>query len=198
MGFVSEWFEAARDLITSPTEFYTNENRRDGFGFPLKFAAFSFLISGIFSAARMAVFQPETASQLGVPVAAGVTFVSSIIGGIIGLIIGAGLIHIFVALFGGESGYAQTLGVFGYATALTALGSVLSLIPLVGGLAGLLLGLYGIYVQARGLEQFQDISFGKSVLAIILPGLILGAIVLVIFMMTAASFAALLGASAGV
>jgi len=188
MGFVSEYFEVAKNVITSPTEFFENENRRDGFGYPLKFAAFSLLISGLFSAAQTAISGPAAEVSFSIPVLAGVSAVATPILGVIGLTISAGLIHIFVALFGGENGYSNTLSILGYTTAIGVVGSANSvimslgtvaggiagtLLSIVGGLIALVVGLYGIYIQSKGISEFQNLSFGKSVLSIILPGIIL-------------------------
>ncbi|NMJ76838.1 hypothetical protein GLU64_00280 [Nanohaloarchaea archaeon] len=188
MGFVSEYFEVAKNVITSPTKFFENENRRDGFGYPLKFAAFSLLISGLFSAAQTAISGPAAEVSFSIPVLAGVSAVATPILGVIGLTISAGLIHIFVALFGGENGYSNTLSILGYTTAIGVVGSANSvlmslgtvaggiagtLLSIVGGLIALVVGLYGIYIQSKGISEFQDLSFGKSVLSIILPGIIL-------------------------
>lgn len=182
MGFVSEWTDSAREVITSPTEFFENEDRRDGFGYPLKFAAFAFLISAVFGALRVLVYGAGPQTQLSGSVAAGITFVSSIVGGIIGLLISAGLIHIFVYLFGGEEGYSSTLATIEYASALTALQAVLNLIPVVGSFLGILIGLYAIFVQAKGLENFQNLSFGKSLAAVLLPVVVILVIIFALFM----------------
>ncbi|EGQ43406.1 MAG: uncharacterized Yip1 domain protein [Candidatus Nanosalina sp. J07AB43] len=192
MGFVSEYFEVAKNVITSPTEFFESENRRDGFGYPLKFAAFSLLISGLFSAAQTAISGTGAEVNLSIPILAGVSAVATPILGVIGLTISAGLIHIFVALFGGENGYSNTLSILGYTTAIGVVGSANSvimslatvaggiagtLLSIVGGLVALVVGLYGIYIQSKGISEFQDLSFGKSVLSIILPGIIIGVLV---------------------
>jgi|GEM_PF-4726221 hypothetical protein len=71
MGFVSEYFEVAKNVITSPTEFFESENRRDGFGYPLKFAAFSLLISGLFSAAQTAISGTGAEVNFSIPILAG-------------------------------------------------------------------------------------------------------------------------------
>ncbi|MFB6241441.1 MAG: YIP1 family protein [Candidatus Nanosalina sp.] len=180
MGFVSDWTDSAREVITSPAEFFENEDRRDGFGYPLKFAAFALLVAGVFRALRTLVFGPSANVELSGPVAAGASFIGSIVGGLIGLFISAALIHIFVYLFSGEVGYSETLATLEYSSALTALGAVFSLVPLLGGLVGLLLALYGIYVQAKGLEAFHDLSFGKSLAAVLLPAVLIVVIVIVL------------------
>ncbi|GEM_PF-4909031 len=52
-----------------------------------------------------------------------------------------------------------------------------TLLSIVGGLVALVVGLYGIYIQSKGISEFQDLSFGKSILSIILPGIIIGVLV---------------------
>lgn len=192
MGFASDWLDEARQIVTSPSEFYQNENRRDGFGYPLKFAVFSFLISGVLSAARIGIYGVPGEANLSVPVTAGISLVSSILGGLIGLVIGAAFIHVVVALLGGENGYGETLASVAYASALTVVSAVLGLIPVAGGLASALIGLYGIYVQAKGLEFFQDLSFGRSLVAVLLPGVI---IAIIIFGLMVTVFASLMAIS---
>lgn len=193
MGFVSDWLDSARELIESPSGFFEGEDRRDGFGYPLKFAAFSFLVSGVLSALRIVVYGTSMESSLSMPVAAGVTLVSSVVGGIIGMVIGAGLIHIFVALLGGENGYSDTLAVMGYTSAISAVASVLNLVPLIGPLVSLLLAFYSIYVQAKGLEIFQELSFGRSLVAILLPVVIITVVVVLLMVTVFASMLALSG-----
>ena len=193
MGFASNWLDSARELIESPSGFFEDEDRRDGFGYPLKFAAFSFLVSGVLSALRIVVYGTSVESSLSMPVAAGVTLVSSVIGGIIGMVIGAGLIHIFVALLGGENGYSDTLAVMGYSSAISAVASVVNLVPLIGPLVSLLLAFYSIYVQAKGLEIFQELSFGRSLVAILLPVVIISVVVVILMVTVFASMLALSG-----
>lgn len=193
MGFASNWLDSARELIESPSGFFEDEDRRDGFGYPLKFAAFSFLVSGVLSALRIVVYGTSVESSLSMPVAAGVTLVSSVIGGIIGMVIGAGLIHIFVALLGGENGYSDTLAVMGYSSAISAVASVVNLVPLIGPLVSVLLAFYSIYVQAKGLEIFQELSFGRSLVAILLPVVIISVVVIVLMVTVFASMLALSG-----
>lgn len=142
---------------------------------------------------RIVVYGTSVESSLSMPVAAGVTLVSSVIGGIIGMIIGAGLIHIFVALLGGENGYSETLAVMGYSSAISAVASVANLVPLIGPLVSVLLAFYSIYVQAKGLEIFQELSFGRSIVAVLLPVVIIGAVFFVLMVTVLASFMALSG-----
>ncbi len=193
MGFASNWLDSARTLIESPSDFYQNEDRRDGFGYPLKFAAFSLLISGILSAVRVGVYGTPADVSVGAPIAAGIGLVSTVIGGLIGLIIGAAFVHVFVALLGGEHGYSQTLASGAYATAISAAASAFGLIPLLGGFISLVLGLYGIYVQAKGLEVFQELSFIKSLAALFLPGIIIGVLVIGLMVTVFAGMTALSG-----
>jgi hypothetical protein len=198
MGFIDEYLDTYRQVLTSPTEFFESENQKDGFGFPLKFALVNIAISGVIASASIAAFGTASSalqgSQLpvGVPVIAGAVLILTPVLGILGLMISSGLIHIFVSLLGGEKGYNETLAVMEYATAIQPLTSVFNLIPLVGGLFSFVLGIYGVFIQAKGLNNFQSLSFGRSIAAILLPVIIVvGIVVAISFVLVAGSIAAM-------
>lgn len=92
--------------------------------------------------------------------------------GLIGLMISALILHIFVLLLGGERGYSETFAVLEYSSALTPITSLLSFIPLLGALANLLVGIYTLYVEIKGIEVFQEMSTGRAAVAVILPAVI--------------------------
>lgn len=174
MAFIHEWFDAYKRVLTEPTEFFESENRRDGFGFPLKFALVNLAISGLISAVGVLTFGSFWAvlageSALAMPIIAAIVLAATPIIGIIGLFIGAGILHIFVYLFGGENGYSQTLSVMEYYSAFQPITSLFSMVPLLGGLANFFIGLYGIYVEMRGLESFQGLSTGRALAVILIP-----------------------------
>lgn len=92
---------------------------------------------------------------------------------LIGLFIWSAVVNVFVSLLGGEGGYRETLSVFEYSTAVSPLTALAALIPLVGGIAGLLLAVYQIYIQIAGLMEYHDMSEWRAAGAIILPGILL-------------------------
>jgi len=89
-----------------------------------------------------------------------------LISGIIGLVIGAAIMHLFVILVGGKQGYAQTLKATVYAATPMYL---IGWIPLLG-FAG---GIWSFILVILGLRELHGISTGRAFLAAILPGLII-------------------------
>ena len=185
MGFKDELLDTYKGVLTQPSEFFATENRRDGFGFSLKFAAVNLLISAVLSTLSIVAFGAassalgETVSGVGLGLVAAFTLVGTPILGLIGLLISSAIIHVFVALLGGENGYSQTLSAMEYATALQPLAVVFSFIPLLGSLVNLIVGLYTIFIQVKGIKNFQGLSTGRALAAIVLPAVIIFALVFV-------------------
>ena len=192
MSFVIEYFSKAKRVITSPTEFFEDEKQRNAFGYPIKFATFSLVLVGLLSAAELIFAGPPSQFSFDPPVLAGVLVVGTPIIGVLILLIDAALIHIFVALLGGQNGYSQTLGAISYAIPVAVLGPAASLVAsivgtigttgsfigsILGVLAGLVQVIYGLYVQTRGISEFQDLSLGESFGAIVLSLIIIAVFV---------------------
>ncbi|MFB6209438.1 MAG: YIP1 family protein [Candidatus Nanohaloarchaea archaeon] len=200
MSLIDDWADTFKEVLTSPSEFYESEQRRDGFGFPLKFALINLVISGVIGAIAAGVLGTATSGLAGTPAVSGpilgiVTLVVTPIFGLIGLFISAALVHVFVVLLGGESGYRETLAVIEYASAISPITSLFSLIPVLGGLANVLVGIYAIFIQSKGVQLFKSMSFGRALGAVLLPAVVilLLVVVLVVIFMSAA-FASLAAA----
>jgi hypothetical protein len=88
------------------------------------------------------------------------------------LFVSAGLIQIFIKMFGGKKGYATTFQALAYASSPY----VLMFIPMVNWLATL----YGLVLQVIGIHKLQKISVGKSILAFILPGVIIAILLFIL------------------
>lgn len=181
MNFLEEWFEDAKGVVFSPSSFYRDAERHTDFGEPVKFAIVSLAIYGLLSGILSFALARVAPNLLPGAVSGSIvgllgTVLGQVLGGLLGLFIGAALIHIFVYLFGGR-GYQTTFDVMAYATAVSAF---FGWIPGVNILAGL----YGVYVQARGLENFHEMSFGKAVASILLPAVILIAVSAVAMLVT--------------
>jgi len=194
MSLVEEWIETARSVITEPTEFFVGENRRDGFGYPLKFASISIVIAALLNMVATGV---RSAISAGFdPISLVSALAGTLIGGLIGLFVGAAIIHLFVYLFGGDQGYKSTLAVMCYATAIYPISAAVSIVPILGGIVSLVVALYGIYLQVKGLEEFQSLSTGQAILSVVLPYVILTIIAIIIAVVVFAAF--LSGTSPGV
>ena len=201
MSLFNEWLDTFKRVLTQPTDFFESEDRRDGFGYPLKFAAINLVISGILGAISVAALGGASAAlqgglpgseSMGMAIFALITLVVTPIAGIIGLLISSGIIHIFAALLGAEQGYSETLSVMGYATAVQPVTSIFSMIPLLGSLVNLLVGIYALFIQTKGLQSFQELSLGRALAAILLPVVVIVGLALVIAIaVVGASFAAM-------
>lgn len=186
MNLINEWIETARGVLTDPAGFFESESRKDGFGYPLKFAAISIVLSAILGTLATGIRATINAGLN--PVQLVSTLFGTLIGGLIGLFIGAAIIHIFVYLFGGKSGYKSTLAVVCYATAVSPISAAVSVIPILGGLAALALAIYAIYIQIKGVEEFQSLSTGQAALSVVLPYVIIGIIAVILAFLALAVF----------
>ncbi len=189
MSLFENWLETFKGVLTGPTEFFQEEGRNDGFGYPLKFALISLGLAAVINGVRAGVFGTAADLMGGAFPAGGVaamalgTVAYTFIVGVIGLFLGAAIVHLFVHLLGGENSYGQTLSVFEYVTALSVVTSLVAFIPLLGGLVNLALLFYGIYIQVRGLESYQGLSTGRALASIALPYVVLFALAITLMVM---------------
>lgn len=191
MELLEEWLETFQEVITGPTDYLQRERRYDGFEYPLKFAAISLLLAAVLNAARVLVVGPQGGASTGLGGNALLALLTLVVSPILGMVflgLGAGLVHLFVMLFEGSRGYKETLAAFEYATALSPVSALVSFVPLVGGLLNFVLGIYGIYIQVRGLESFQDLSTGKAVVAVVAPAVIILLLFVVVAVVAGAAF----------
>lgn len=201
MSFTDDLLDTYKGVLTQPSEFFATESRRDGFGFSLKFAAVNLMISAVLSTLSIVAFGAassalgEAVSGIGIGLIAAFTLIATPIFGLIGLLISSAVIHIFVYLLGGENGYSETLSASEYATAVQPLTAVFSFIPLLGSLINILIGIYAIFIQTKAIENFQEMSLGRALAAVLLPALILIAIVFaIVFIAIAGTFAGIAAA----
>lgn len=176
MNQTQNWFEKTRFIITDPQQFFS-EHQPASYGEPLKFAAISLIIAGIIAAIRAATLMPVGAE----PVIAVLTaLIGSVLGGLIALFIGSGIVHIFVYLLGGRQGYQNTFSVAAYVTALAPISAILSIMPLIGSILGLLVSLYSLYIYIKGLENYQLLSTERAAAAVLIPVVILALMALIL------------------
>lgn len=167
--FKNTWLK----VIKTPGEFFMQMPAKGGYADPVKFAVVCYLIAGIF----MAII-PLAAYFLFAGI--GITEITLIIGfssilfipviGVIGLFIGALILHIFFKILGGKGTYDGTFRILAYASAT----AVFIWIPFVGILAGL----YMIYVVVIGGTKVHKISTLKSVVAVVMP-VVIGIVIIV-------------------
>ncbi len=93
---------------------------------------------------------------------------------VIGLFIGAGILHLLVRLIVGSrnSGFEATFRVVAY----SAVTSLVSWIPFIGGL----LSLYGIYLGIVGIREVHSTTTGKAALVVLIPVAVILVLVLIL------------------
>jgi hypothetical protein len=179
MDYIKTW----KEVIQRPSEFYREMPKTGGYGDPLTFAASSFIIYGLLSALLAALFgrgmymggmyggMYEGVREFGFSTILGIVIMAPI-AGIISLFIEAAILYIVYKILGGTGTYEGTVRFVSYATAVL----LLTWIPIVGWI----LGLYGLYLQIIGGMYVHNVSMGKSIIAVLLPAILLTIFVAII------------------
>ena len=179
MGFV----EKTKGFLLNPTESFKQVKEED-MGAALKYFVIWWLIYSALFAIIMGAIGGMVASLIpmqNIPllgagtglIAAVSTFMMFLIGGIIGIFIGAGIIHIGVLIVGGKKGYGQTLKALVYGGTPSY---VLGWIPVVGMIAGI----WALIVEILGIKELHEVSTGRAIIAVIIPIVIIAVIFMVI------------------
>jgi hypothetical protein len=128
----------------------------------------------------------STPATPGVP-ASGGGIVIGLIGGVIASLVGwaiwTGIVYfIGTRLFGGTATWGEVLRTVGFANSPGVL-RILSFIPVLGGLIGLLVGIWTIVTTVIAVRQALDVTTGKAIIVSILGAIVAG---IVTFMILAA------------
>src|SRR5207248_1069708 len=172
-GFFTAFVETLQMVLTRPAEAFTAMRREGGFGEPLIYGVIgasvggivSFLFSlalqsfGLFANHRNA-FGAMTGMGIG-SVAFVILFPLAII---IGLFIGAAIIHLCLMIVGGANQpFETTFRVLAFTQGSTG---VLQVLPVCGGLIA---GVWGLVVNCIGLARAHETETGRAILADFLP-----------------------------
>lgn len=110
--------------------------------------------------------------------------ITGAIAGVIGLAIGTGILFVVGKIFKGQGAYVQLFRGLGYAT----FPQIAGFIPIVGWL----IGLWGVVMAVKSVQEINRVSMGAAVATVLIPAVILGILIAVVFV---AFFAALYGAA---
>jgi hypothetical protein len=172
-GFFAAFIETLQMVLTRPAEAFTVMKREGGFGEPLIYAVVgasvgaivAFLFSILFHS--FGVFTDQR-NPLGAMAGMGIGSIGFIIliplFLVIGLFIGAAIVHLCLMLVGGANQpFETTFRVLAFSQGSTG---VLQLIPVCGGVIACV---WGIVVNCIGLARAHETDTGRAVLAIFLP-----------------------------
>lgn len=183
---VQSFINTARAVALDPANFFRSIRRQGDFVNPLVFALICAVINGVLSGiigflmalvgnnGAGAAFGSLVSGVIGVPIATA-----------IGLFIGAAIFHLLVMLIirPSHQGFEATFRVGAYAS-VTQIVSWLSVIPILGILISLVVGLYSIFLGVVGIREMHSTTTGKAALVVLIPvavgvfiGLVLVAII---------------------
>jgi hypothetical protein len=188
---VGAFVETARLFATNPDEAWRVTAERGGIEAPLLYGLIISLIGSIVSFVYRWIFVSPFARMMSGPAfrrfgwmagrhprGCGIVFfpIGAAVGIVIGLFIGAAILHLFVLLVGAArtsaSGFEGTFRVVAYAS--TA--SVAQVIPFVGGLIALV---WWIVLAVKGIQRMHRTTSGRAVAAVLLPMAVLAVCVFI-------------------
>ena len=199
---VNSFVDVVRRVLTGPADFFRSIARRGNFVNPLVFALICAVIYGVLNG----LF-----TMLG-NIIKGTSGVGGGIAGLFGsivftpilvalfLFVGAGIYHLLVLLLAGGSnaGYEATFRVGAYASAIliiswiTSLFNIIPIIgPIIGGLLGLIIGVYGVIIQVLGIREVHSTTTGRAVAIVLIPTAVI--LLIVLFIVGAALLAIFAG-----
>lgn len=164
---VNSFVATVREIVTQPVGFFRSVTLRDRLMNPIAFAMICAFIGA---------FLGGVLSVLAAVVGIGDTGIGGALGGFVagiilaplltpvGLLIGAGISHLFVMLFvrPSNAGYWATFRVFCYVAAT----SLVSWIPVLGGLVALV---WGIVLPIFGIREMHATTTGRAALVVLIP-----------------------------
>ncbi|VVB87898.1 Yip1 domain protein [uncultured archaeon] len=182
-----EFIEIAKGILTEPSKTF-DALKGESIGEALKYYAVIVAIYSAIYAVLISLLFGSMFRQFGVmmgigfgPAGAVAIFLMMFIFGIIGIIIGGAIFHIFVYLAGGRKGINQTIKAVIYGSTP---GLLLGWIPLVG----LIAGVWSLILEVVGIRQLHEMTTGKAVLAVVLLLVVIVIITVILAAVIAAFF----------
>jgi hypothetical protein len=172
-GFFTAFIETLQIVLTRPAEAFTVMKREGGFGEPLIYGliggSVGAIVSFLFSIAFHSLgFLTDQRNAFGAMAGMGIGSIGFIIfiplAIIIGLFIGAAVVHLCLMIVGGANQpFETTFRVLAFSHGSTG---VIQLIPVCGGIIA---GVWAIVVNCIGLARAHETDTGRAVLAVFLP-----------------------------
>jgi len=203
IGFFDALVETTRQVLVAPGAFFRAMPPSGGMGSPLLYAVIIGWIGLVAAALYQALFRSIVGTSFGAlgdrpelaPMLAWVAgwggFVFQVVFGavfvVIGVFIGAGVLHLMLLLLGGaRRSFEATFRVVTYAQAT----SILFLVPLCGQLIG---GVWCLVLYVIGLAEVHGIGHGRAAAAVLLPLVFLCCCCAVLGFVFAATLASFVG-----
>lgn len=185
MDFVSQWKGINGYMIRDPGLFFNEYDERHGVGYPLAFMLLSFVVVMLPLALLSTVANISTPGEAAIGLA--VFLLLGVLFWVLALV--EALIAHGIASLLGADGVATTLEAYAFPT-IVRYG--LWWVPVVN----IVLGIYGLYLQIKGIAKFHDISTGRAAVAAVVA-LFLASPSIIVLVAILAAFVLDLGSTAG-
>lgn len=193
-------------VLTKPSVATFEEHEKNNLTWALIYSVMAGVINAILAAIGAALglnqpdlsgLDPELAGAAAQP-NIGASIFGAIFFTIIVLLISWGITYLLGRAFGGTGQFGElAYGLALFSAPLTVAGSILGLIPFVGGIAVFALSVYNLYLTYLAIQSGMNLPSNKALYVIIIEIVIAVAIVLCFVLFFAAVIAAIIGGSGG-
>ena len=171
------------NTITKPKETFAAEKGNASMGKAAVNYIIAGVISGVIAFLATLIGLSQTGSATTTAIGAGLGALGIIVSPIVTLIgafIGVGIIWIFAKILGGKGTYTQLFFLVSlFAIPMAVIGLVI-VIPAVGSILGLLVGLYTLYLWVIAVQSSQELSTGRAVAAVLIPVILIAIIIAIL------------------
>jgi hypothetical protein len=188
-----QMLNASRAVLLRPSVATFEEFERDDLGWALIYTTVAAAIAGLLGAIGSLISRAALQQQLGnleqqLGDSPALPLIRSMLGGgatvisifvtfiitIIWFLIFVGVIYLLGRAFGGTGTYGElAFNTSLYSAPLTVIGALLSLIPFVGAMAGLLLWFYQLYLYWLSVQAGMNLPGNKALWVILIPLLVI-------------------------
>ncbi len=178
LQWYERYFNTAKAVLFNPTEFFMSCKKDDELSKTLPYYFTILVIGALFSAVWNSVTDSfsklfshasmgdASAQALFAGMGFFSLFILMIIGGAVSLFLVAGIYHLLIMMFGEDKfGFIATLNavIFSYTT------NLLVIIPFCGSAIA---GIWGLVMYIFGIKHMQEMSWGKAVVVVLIPGVL--------------------------
>ncbi|MCX6768218.1 MAG: Yip1 family protein [Candidatus Micrarchaeota archaeon] len=185
---VSELYEQWKNTLMNPEKTLAGQKKKASLEEGVKQLAIALVVAGVISGIITTLY------TLGLGVASIVIApIAMLIGGLIGAVIVNALVWVVAKALEGKGSYGTQFHLVSlvYAPVLV-LTSILNIIPVLGGLIGMLVSLYGLYLSILAVKEAHSFSIMRAAVAVLLPVIVIG-VILAMLMAVLVVFAGLIG-----
>jgi len=190
-------------VLTRPSASTFEEHEQNNLGWALIYSLIAGVINAIINWIGSLVFPQQIVDMPGIEPGMAAAqpglfglIIGSLIGTTIGLLIYWGIVYGLGRAFGGTGAFGELAYGFAlFSAPLTVLGTLVGIIPVVGGFISLAVAIYSLYLTYLAIQSGMNLPANKALYVVLILLAIAVAIVACIVIFFAAVIAALLGAS---